>query len=74
MKQSTLEVPPKWLVDVCVPRSVAPNSFLRNSDDENEEAFLRLIMRYPLATCLFVKYCQENDLAMLKRVYRAFGR
>jgi hypothetical protein len=47
---------------------------MHNPDDENEESFLRLIMRYPLATCLFTKYCQHNDLPMLKRVYRAFGK
>jgi hypothetical protein len=47
---------------------------MRHTDDENEEAFLRLIIRYPLATCLMLKYCQHNDLPMLKRIHRSFGR
>jgi hypothetical protein len=47
---------------------------MRVADDENEEPFLRLILRYPLATCLLVKYCQHNDLPMLKRIHRSFGR
>ncbi len=53
---------------------LVPWSSMRNHDDENEEAFLRLILRYPLAASLMLKYCQHNDLPMLKRIHRSFGR
>lgn len=42
--------------------------------DEEEKPFLRLLVKFPRAASMFIKYCKANDRVMLKRIYRAFGR